>query len=390
MRTAVIVSSVRTAVGKCRGSLAPVGADILGGAVIAEAVKRARIDPTEIEDVIFGNLLASEFANIARTAALEGGLPIAVPALTVDRQCASSLQALINAAAMIQAGFADIILAGGVESDSRRPYVVEKPTMAYQLTAPRVWDTWFRTAPESIGTPPMIITAENVAKQYKITREQADEFAVWSHHKAATAWDKDRFAGQIVPITVKDKKSETVFDRDESIRPDISVEALAKLKPVMVADGIVTAGNSSPMNDGASAMIVMEKGLAKAKGLEVLAEFKAFGVAGVDPNIMGIGPVYSTKKLMGKTGLKIDDFDLIELNEAFAVQSLACINELGIDRDKLNVNGGAIALGHPLAGTGGILVAKMVYEMKRRDVHLGLISFCCGGGQGVSVVLERH
>lgn len=388
MHEAVIVAAVRTPVGKCRGALAPVPAHKLGALVVKEAVKRAKLDPATIDEVIFGNLMNSEVNNMARVVLLEAGLPVEVPGITLDRQCGTSLNAIAYAAILIEAGYADVIVAGGVESDSRRTYVMEKPTMAYQVMPPAFPGPML--APEEIGNPPMGITAENLAVTYNLTRRECDEFALLSHQKGVKAWKAGYFKEQVVPVEVMMGKGKSyTLDTDEPLRYDASMEALAQLPPAFKKDGLVTAGNSSPMSDGAGAVVVMEKRRAKAMGLEILAAFKGYASVGVDPNIMGIGPVPATRKLLQKTGYKMNDINLIELNEAFAAQSVPCVRELGIDMEKLNVNGGAIALGHPLAGTGGILTTKLVYEMKRRDAHLGLVTFCCGGGQGVAMLLER-
>jgi acetyl-CoA acyltransferase len=388
MREAVIVSTVRTPVGRARGALASVPAHKLGGLVVKEAVRRSGIDPAEIDDLIFGNLMANELLNAARVVSLEAGLPFSVPAVTLDRQCASSLNAYINACVMIEAGHADAIVAGGVESDSRRSYVMEKPSAAYQIMPPQWAALMGGPTPEL--NPSMIETAENVAAKLGITRKACDEFAARSHERAAKAWDAGRFDEQIVPVPVDMGKGQVVdFAKDEILRPDTTVDALAKLKPVAKPDGVVTAGNSSPLSDGAGAMVVMERSKAEAMGLVPLARLKAFAAAGVDPRYMGLGPVAATQRLFKRSGLSMKDIDLIELNEAFAAQTLGCVLELGIDEDKLNVNGGAIALGHPLAGTGAILIAKMVYELRARDLSLGLVTFCIGGGQGLSAVIER-
>ncbi|MCL6477315.1 MAG: thiolase family protein [Peptococcaceae bacterium] len=387
MREAVIVSAVRTPVGKCRGTLAPVPAHELGALVVKEAVKRANINPEEIEEIIFGNLLNNEVANMARVVGLAAGLPVSVPGITLDRQCAASLNAIAYAAVLIQAGYSDVIVAGGVESDSRRTYVMEKPTAAYQVMPPQ-WAE-IREIPE--GHIPMGITAENVAEKFGITRRECDEFSLFSHQKAVKAWDAGYFDEQVIPVEVPQGKGKTIlFSKDETVRRDTSLEALAALPPAFKKGGLVTAGNSSPMSDGAGAVVVMEKEKAKSLGLEIWATFKGYASVGVEPGIMGIGPIAATRKLFAKTGMTMKDIDLVELNEAFASQSIACIRELGIDMEKLNVNGGAIALGHPLAGTGAILVTKMVYELKRRGLQTGLISFCAAGGQGVSVILERE
>ena len=389
MREAVIVGAARTPVGRARGKLAAVPAHLLGAIALKAAGARAGIDPNEIEEVIFGNLFANEYANIARNVALEAGLPYEIPAFTIDRQCASSLSALTLAAALIQAGQADVVAAGGVESDSRRTYVMEKPTQAYQPVPPKWAD--FMTAPAKEDCISMVETAENVAKKFNVSREDADAFAAESHKKAAAAWEAGRFDSQIVSVETPVGKGTTEsVGKDESIRPDTTAETLAKLRPVLPNGIVVTAGNSSPMNDGAGALIVMEREKARALGLKIWGRFVAGAAAGLDPKIMGYGPVVATEKLLQKTGRTLNDIDLIEMNEAFATQSVACIRGLNMDVSKLNVNGGAIALGHPLAGTGAILVTKLLYEMERRDVGSGLVTFCIGGGQGASVILERE
>lgn len=388
MREAVIVSAVRTPIGRFRGSLAAVPAHQLGAAVVREAVRRAGVDASKVDEVIFSNLMNHEYNNIARMVALQAGLPIEVPALSLDRQCGSSLNAIAYAAILIQAGHGDLMVAGGVESDSRRPYVMEKASTAYQFQPPKFLEPRF--APEEIGDPPMGITAENLAEQYRLSREELDSFAVESHQKAARAWAEGRFDSQILPVEVPLGKGKTaLFQKDEILREDSTVEALARLSPAFKQDGVVTAGNSSALSDGAAAVLVMEGQLAREQGLDILAVFKGYAAVGVDPKIMGIGPVPAIRKLLKQTGLSLADIDLIELNEAFAAQSIPCIRELGLDMDKLNVNGGAIALGHPLAGTGAVLTTKMVYEMKRRGAARGLIAFCCGGGLGVAMLLER-
>lgn len=389
MKEAVIVSAARTPVGKFRGALAPVPAHELGALVVKEAVKRAGIDPAIVDEVIFSNLMAYEYNNMARMVLLAAGLPTEVPGISLDRQCGSSLNAVAYAAILIQAGYGDCIIAGGVESDSRRPYILEKPTDAYQFLPPKFLSPRF--APDFIGDPPMGNTAENLAEKYSLTRQELDEFAVLSHQKAAKAWAAGYFDEQIVPVEVPLGKGKTaLFSKDEPLREDANLEAMAKLRPAFKEKGIVTAGNSSPMSDGAGAVVVMEKSKAKELGMEILASFKGYTSVGVDPNIMGIGPVPAIRKLLEQTGVELENVDLIELNEAFAAQSISCIRELGLDMAKVNVNGGAIALGHPLAGTGAILTTKMVYELKRRNAKRGIISFCCGGGQGVAMMLERE
>jgi acetyl-CoA C-acetyltransferase len=388
MREAVIVSAVRTPVGKFRGSFATVPAYKLGAAAVREAVKRAKIDPAEIDAVIFGNLMNNEINNMARMVALEAGLPYTVPGIQVDRQCAAGLNAIAYAAILVEAGYGDVFVAGGVESDSTRVYLMEKPTTAYQGAPPK-WAVT-QVAPGDLNVP-MGVTAENLAVKYSLSREECDEFALRSHRLASEAWDLGYFDEQVVPIEAPAGKGKTVLiSRDETVRPETTMEALGRLRPSFKKDGIVTAGNSSPLCDGAGAVVIMEKEKAKALGLEILGKFKGYAAAGVDPNYMGTGPIAATEKLFAKTGMTMEDIDLIEMNEAFASQSLACARELNMDMDKLNVNGGAIALGHPMGGTGAILITKMVYELKRRNLHTGLLSFCVGGGQGVSVIIERE
>lgn len=386
-REAVIVSAVRTPVGRCRGALAAVGAPELGALVIAEAVRRAGLQGEEVEEVIFGNLGNNDSANLARVVTLQAGLPFTVPAITIDRQCSSGLNAIAIGALMIEAGEADILVAGGTESDSNRPHLMEKARVAYQVAPPQ----WLvrRTAPGALNVS-MGTTAENLGRKYHITREECDAFALESHRKAAAAQAAGRFDAQMIPVTVPGKRGKTtVVDRDECVRPESTMETLGRLPTAFEPDGVCTAGNSSPMSDGAGAVVLMDRETAEKKGLEPLAVFRGFAVTGCDPSIMGIGPVEAIRKVLRKTGLTLEEIDLIELNEAFATQSIACIRELGLDMDKVNVNGGALALGHPLAGTGAILTAKLLYELKRRRARYGLVAFCMAGGQGGAAVFER-
>ena len=386
-REAVIVSAVRTPVGRCRGALAAVGAPELGALVIAEAVRRAGLKGEEVEEVIFGNLGNNDSANLARVVTLQAGLPFTVPAITIDRQCSSGLNAIAMGALMIEAGEADIVVAGGTESDSNRPHLMEKARVAYQVAPPQ----WLvrRTAPGALNVS-MGTTAENLGRKYHITREECDAFALESHRKAAAAQAAGRFDAQMIPVTVPGKRGKTtVVDRDECVRPESTMETLGSLPTAFEPDGVCTAGNSSPMSDGAGAVVLMDRETAEKKGLEPLAVFRGFAVTGCDPSIMGVGPVEAIRKVLRKTGLTLEEMDLIELNEAFATQSIACIRELGLDMDKVNVNGGALALGHPLAGTGAILTAKLLYELKRRRARYGLVAFCMAGGQGGAAVFER-
>ena len=364
---------------RCRGALAAVGAPELGALVIAEAVRRAGLQGEEVEEVIFGNLGNNDSANLARVVTLQAGLPFTVPAITIDRQCSSGLNAIAIGALMIEAGEADIVVAGGTESDSNRPHLMEKARVAYQVAPPQ----WLvrRTAPGALNVS-MGTTAENLGRKYHITREECDAFALESHRKAAAAQAAGRFDEQMIPVTVPGKRGKTtVVDRDECVRPESTMETLGSLPTAFEPDGVCTAGNSSPMSDGAGAVVLMDRETAEKKGLEPLAVFRGFAVTGCDPSIMGIGPVEAIRKVLRKTGLTLEEMDLIELNEAFATQSIACIRELGLDMDKVNVNGGALALGHPLAGTGAILTAKLLYELKRRRARYGLVAFCMAGGK---------
>ncbi|MFD1848756.1 thiolase family protein [Oceanobacillus bengalensis] len=387
-RDAVIVSAVRTAIAKQGGALASVSAHIYGAEVIKEAVSRVNIDPETIDDVILGNVLSGG-GNIARLTALQSGLPVTTPGLTVDRQCGSGINAVVLAAQAIQSGAGDIYVTGGIESMTRAPYLLERPERPYSSAPPKFRQTLL--APQEIGNPPMGITAENLANKYNISREEQDEFAYRSQQKMAKAMEEGRFDEQIVPIKVPVRKGEPIiFNKDEHPRPNTSLDALSKLSPAFLKDGTVTAGSSSGLNDAASALVVMSREKAEELGLTPLATVRQSAIAGVDPNIMGIGPVPATKKVMEKSGLRLEDMDIVELNEAFAAQVLACNRELNIDPEKLNVNGGAIAHGHPLGATGGILIAKAVYELKRISGKYALVTACIGGGQGIAVILEKE
>ena len=386
-REAVIVSAVRTAIARQGQSLATVPAHVFGAEVIKEAVKRAKIEAEQIDDVIFGNVLSGG-GNIARLTALQTGLSINIPGLTVDRQCGSGINAVALAAQAIRAGEGDIYVAGGTESMSRAPYLMDRPERPYSSAPPQFRKS--QLSPKEIGDPPMGITAENLVKKYNISREEQDEFALKSQQKMAIAMEEGRFDEQIVPITVPVRKGDPyIFDKDEHPRPNTTIEALAKLPPAFLEGGTVTAGNSSGLNDAASALVVMSSSKANELGLKPLAVVRETAVAGVDPNIMGIGPVPAVRKVLAKSGLGLHEFDLIELNEAFAAQVIAVNRELDMDIDKLNVNGGAIAHGHPLGATGAILITKAVYELQRRNGKYALITACIGGGQGIATIIER-
>lgn len=387
-RDAVIVSAVRTAIGRQGGALASVPAHVFGAEVIKAAIARAGIDAAVIDDIIMGNVLSGG-GNIARLAALETGLGIELPGLTVDRQCGSGINAINLAAQAIWAGDGDIFVAGGLESMSRAPYLMEKPEKAYSPAPPKFRKS--QLSPKEIGDPPMGITAENLAEQYGISREEQDQFALESQKRAAQAIKEGRFDEQIVPIHIPVRKGEPIeFKEDEHPRPQTTQQALAKLPPAFLENGTVTAGSSSGLNDAASAAVIMSREKAEELGLNVLGVIRAQAVAGVDPNIMGIGPVPATQKALKKAGLTLADIDVIEINEAFASQVLACDKELKMDLDKVNINGGAIALGHPLGATGAILLTKAVYELQRSGGRYALITACIGGGQGIATIIERE
>ena len=387
-RDAVIVAAVRTAIARNGGALAELSAHYLGSEVIKEVIKRGKLEPEMIDDVIMGNVLGAG-GNLARLSALKTGLSIQIPGLTIDRQCGSGINAINLAASAIRAGDGDIFIAGGIESYSQAPYLLAKQKRLYSFEPPKFLSN--KVSTREIGDPPMGITAENLAEKYHISREEQDQFSLSSQMKMAQAIEEKRFEEQIVPIKVsKGRGQETVFEVDEHPRPQTTMEGLTKLAPAFLIGGTVTAGNSSGLNDAASALVIMSREKAEELGLQSLAVVREFAVAGVDPNIMGIGPVPATRKVLEKSGLSIRDLDVIELNEAFAAQVLACQRELEMDMSKVNVNGGAIAHGHPLGATGAVLATKAIYELKRIQGRYALITACIGGGQGIATVLERE
>ena len=396
MMSVVITSAVRTPVGSMGGAFRNTPAVELARTVLEEAVKRSGIETSIVSEIILGQAKQSADApNIARVAALEGGFPEEVPAYTVHRQCSSGLQSILNAAWQIQAGYGDVIVAGGVESMSTAPYYLRNARYGYksgngELLDPNT-ESQPRSQPEEIyGSFTMGMTAENLADKYGITREEQDEFAYASHVRAIAAIDAGRLMDEIVPMSVPDGKGRsTLMDTDEGPRRDTNLEKLAGLKPSFKAGGTVTAGNSSTRNDGAAAVVVMSEEKAAQLGTRPLARFVAAGIAGVNPTIMGIGPVPATGKALEKAGLSLEDIGLIELNEAFAAQSLAVVKELGLNRQILNVNGGAIALGHPLGCSGTRISVTLIHEMLRRNTRYGLATICVAGGLGVSVIFEN-
>jgi acetyl-CoA C-acetyltransferase len=387
-RDAVIVSAVRTAIAKMGGALASLPVHYYAAEVLKEALRRARVAPEQVDDVILGNVLGGG-GNLARLTALKTGLSLEIPGVTIDRQCGSGINAINYAAAHIRAGAGDIYVAGGAESYSQAPYLMFRPDQLYSTRPPQI--RRFQLSPREIGDPDMGITAENLARKYGISREEQDAFALESQRRMTRAVDEDRFKEQIMPIHVPAGKGQTVvFDADEHLRRDTSMEALSRLKPAFLPDGTVTAGNSSGLNDAACALVVMSREKAEELGLKPLAVVREFAVAGVDPNIMGIGPVPAVRKVLTRSGMTLEQMDLIEFNEAFAAQVLACNRELNMDLEKVNVNGGAIAHGHPLGATGAILATKAVYELKRTGGRYALLAACIGGGQGIATILERE
>ncbi|MBT2679510.1 thiolase family protein [Bacillus sp. ISL-35] len=387
-RDAVIVSAVRTAIGRQGGALASIPAHVFGAEVIKEAIRRANVQPEMIADVIMGNVISGG-GNIARLTALQTGLSLELPGLTIDRQCGSGVNAVTLAAQAIKAGDGDVYVAGGIESMSRAPYLMDKPEKPYSPVPPSFRKS--RLSPEEIGNPPMGITAENLAEKYSISREEQDEFALASQQRMAAAMAEGHFDEQIVPITIPVRKGEPiVFKKDEHPRPQTTIEALSKLPAAFLQGGTVTAGSSSGLNDAAAALVIMSREKAQELGVKPMAVIKDQAIAGVDPNIMGIGPVPAVRKVLERSGLQLDDMDLIEINEAFAAQVIACDRELHMDMEKVNVNGGAIAHGHPLGATGAILMTKAVYELERRGGRYALITACIGGGQGIAAIIERE
>jgi 3-oxoadipyl-CoA thiolase len=397
-REAWIIDAVRTPVGRYGGALATVRPDDLAALVIRTIVERTRIDGALVEDVILGcaNQAGEDNRNVARMALLLAGLPVEVAGLTVNRLCGSGLQAINTAAHAIAVDDGDVFIAGGVESMTRAPFVMAKPEAAWERGPRELYDTtlgWRFVNPRLAAAYypfSMGETAENVAERWHVTRERQDEFALLSHQRAVAAIEGGLFDDQIVPVEVPQRKGDPVaVSRDEHPRADTSIEALARLRPAFREGGSVTAGSSSGINDGASALLVVEADRARALGLQPMARVIATAVAGVDPAIMGIGPVPASRKALERAGLQVDDLDLVELNEAFASQSVVCIDELGLDPEKVNVNGGAIALGHPLGASGGRLMTMLVHELRRRGGRYGLATMCIGVGQGIATIVER-
>jgi acetyl-CoA C-acetyltransferase len=390
-REVVVLSGVRTPVGKYGGGLKDFSPSQLGALVIREAVERAGVDPNEVGHVALGHVIptSKHDAYVARAAAVNGGLPVKVPAVTVNRLCGSGLQAIVTAAQTIMLGDADCTVAGGAESMSRGGYLAENHRWGQRLGDGRLVDMVMGGLSDPFDDVPMGVTAENVAEKWGISREEQDALAVESHRRAARATADGLFKEQMLPVEVKSRKGTTVVDHDEHIRADADAASMAKLSPVFKKGGSVTAGNSSGMNDAAAAVVLMDRAVAEQRGLRPMARLVGYGYAGVEPKYMGVGPTPAVKSLLERTGLTVDDLDVIELNEAFAAQAIAVIRDLGLPEDKTNPNGSGISLGHPISATGCLLTVKAMYELERTSGRYALVTMCIGGGQGIAAIFER-
>ena len=393
MREVVIVSAVRTAIGSFGGSLKDVPSSELGAIVIKEAVNRAGVKPELVEEVVMGNVIqAAQGQNVARQAAVKAGLPVEVPAMTINKVCGSGLRCVALAAQMIKAGDCDVVVAGGMENMSAAPYAVPGARWGQRMGDGKIVDTMIKDALwDAFNNYHMGVTAENIAKEWGLTREMQDEFSLNSQLKAEKAIKEARFVDEIVPVIIPQRKGEPkVFAQDEFPRFGSTIEKMAKLKPAFIKDGTVTAANASGINDGAAAFVVMSAEKAAQLGLKPMAKILSYGSKGLDPSIMGYGPFHATKKALEAAGLTVEDMDLIEANEAFAAQSLAVAKDLNFDMNKVNVNGGAIALGHPVGASGARILVTLLHEMQKRDAKKGLATLCIGGGMGTALVVERE
>lgn len=392
MKEAVIVSAARTPIGSFGGAFQHVSAVDLGKAAVKEAVKRAGLSPEDIEETVLGNVLSAGLGqNVARQIAVHAGLPHTVPAMTINKVCGSGLRSVSMAAQFIKAGDTDIVLAGGAESMSNAPYVMPKARWGTRMGSTELVDTMLQDGlMDSFEPIHMGITAENIAERWSFSRREQDEFALRSQQRAAAAIDHGYFDEEITAVDVPQRKGDPIsVSVDEHPKKDMTMEKLERLRPAFKKDGTVTAGNASGLNDGAAALVVMSKEKADALGLKPLAKIVSYGNAALDPSIMGYGPVPASRQALERAGLTMKDIDLVEANEAFASQSLAVAQDLEIDADKINVNGGAIALGHPIGASGARVLTSLLYEMKRRDVKRGLATLCIGGGQGTAIIVER-
>ena len=394
MEDVVIISGVRTPIGKFQGGLEGFSAPQLGAIAVREAVARARVKPEQVDECIMGLVVAAGLGqNPARQAALNGGLPPAVGAMTINKVCGSGLKSVALAAQAIQTGNAEIVVAGGMESMTNAPYLLPQARKGYRLGNSQIIDSVVNDGLWDIyNNYHMGMTGENVADKYKVTREQQDEYAVNSHRKAVTAWKECRFKSQIVPVELPAKKkgeAPVLFENDEGPREDTSADVLRNLKPVFKKDGTVTAGNASTMNDGAAALVVTSRSKAKELGVEPMVRIVAQATSGIEPAWVMMAPVDGIRKIWAKTGWKANDVDLYEINEAFSVQSVAVIKELGLDPERVNVNGGAVALGHPIGASGARVLVTLIYEMIRRNAKRGIAALCLGGGNSVAMAVER-
>lgn len=393
MRDVVIVSAVRTPIGSFGGSLSKFTAVDLGVFAAKEAIKRAKINPEEINEVLIGNVLGSGLGqNIARQISVKSGIPVEVPSMTLNKLCGSGLRSITLAVQEIMLGDADVILCGGTESMSNAPYIIPSARFGQRMGHGKLVDTMIEDGlTDAFNKYHMGITAENIAEKWNISREEQDKFAVESQRKAIEAQKLGKFNEEIVKIEIPNKKGEpSIFDKDEYIKSGVTLEKLSKLKTAFKKEGTVTAGNSSGINDGAAILIVMSKEKADNLGLKPLATIRGYGSAGVDPSIMGYGPVPATRNALKKANWTVKDLDLIEANEAFAAQSISVVNDLELDLSKVNVNGGAIALGHPIGCSGARIVVTLLHEMQRRDAKKGLATLCIGGGMGTAILVERE
>ena len=392
MTEVVIVAAVRTPIGSFGGSLKDISAVDLGSLVIKNAIERAGLEPEQVDEVIMGNVLGAGLGqNVARQMSVHAGVPVTVPAFTINKVCGSGLKAVQLAVQAVLCGDAEVVVAGGAENMSQAPYILPNQRWGSRMGNATVVDTMLRDGlTDGFEDYHMGITAENVAEQYGITREDQDSFALQSQKRAVAAVESGRFKEEIIPVEIPQRRGEPlVFDMDEFPRKDVSLEGLSKLRPAFQKDGSVTAGNSSGINDGAAAVVVMSAEKAKELGVPVLATIKSYASAGLDPKVMGCGPIYASRKALEKAGLTVADLDLVESNEAFAAQACAVAKELNLDLEKVNVNGGAISLGHPIGASGCRILVTLLHEMQKRDAKRGLATLCIGGGMGTALIVER-
>ena len=390
-REVVVTSGVRTAIGDYGGSLKDIPPTKLGAVAIKEAVARAKVDPATVGHVVLGSVIHGEARDmyIARVAAIEGGLPVGTPCLTVNRLCGSGLQAIVSASQHILLGDTDVAIGAGAESMSRAAYFIPAARWGQRMGDAQLIDAMTGALHDPFGNGHMGVTAENIAAKFGVTRDEQDAFSLESHKRATKAIEAGFFKSQIVSVEVKSKKGPAQFDTDEHVRKDLKIDDLRKLKTVFKKDGTVTAGNASGINDAAAAVVLMEKSAAQRQGAKPLARLVAYAHAGVEPQLMGLGPIPAVKRVFEKAGLKPADMDVIESNEAFAVQAMAVTRDLGLDPAKVNPNGGAVALGHPIGATGCILTVKAIYELHRTGKRYALVTMCIGGGQGIAAIFER-